>query len=414
MLRFPLHHVLWALIALTAFAFGYWLSNDPRAAADQRRADSLYRSSTGSEESSHSGAFDAERTVLTPPPSSEQIRIRAFQIKTEQLSRVQRMQQLCELLEQVTPENWRGMMDGWETGMPAQGGSIGENYSILLEHVGGIAGAAAIEEAMKSDKATNTARTNTLLKGWADANPKAALAWFLAQPVEIQGKYHGHFLAGLSRQDPKTALDLTFQSSAPYYTNGTGIAVINNAMGSIGVAGLEEFFSSMRSRAELPVAAKHDFFTILTQKQLPVLTKDADPASAVLTWYENHAGQPYVDSRANSGMLTAAAKSNASATLSWAELNSSRLTLDHAAIAFVIASTELQKQSPQEVTNWLASNPDHPRRDEVLSGATHGLLQSGDFTRALQMADSIANTDKHSLMVGTVQKKQTEAAQRAQ
>jgi hypothetical protein len=290
------------------------------------------------------------------------------------------MQQLCELLEQVTPENWRGILNGWETGMSAQGASISENYSILLEHVGGIAGAAALEEAMKSGKAGNTARTNTLLKGWGDANPKAALAWFVGQPEEVRGKYHGHFLAGLSRQDPQSALDLTFQSSTPYYKNGTDIAVINNAIGSIGISGVEEFFRSMRSRTEVPVAAKNDFFTVLTDKRLPMLTKADDPASAVLTWYENHAGQPYVDSRVNSRMLTEASKSNASATLSWAELNSSRLTLDHAAIAFVIASTELQKQSPQEVTNWLASNPDHPRRDEVLFGATHGLLQSGDFT----------------------------------
>jgi len=405
---------MWSLIAVTAFAFGYWLSNAPRAVSDQRSMGVLDRSSARSEDSSNPNAFEPQSKAVASSLSSEQMRIRAFQIKTEQLSRVQRMQQLCELLEQVTPENWRGILDGWETGMTPQGGSIGENYSILLEHVGGIAGAASLEEALKSDKAGNAARTNVLLKGWADANPKAALAWFLAQPDEVRGKYHGHFLAGLSRQDPKAALDLTFQSSAPYYKNGTDIAVINNAMSSIGVAGLEEFFTSMRARAELPVAAKNDFFAILTDKQLPVLTKADDPASAVLAWYENHAGKPYVDSRLNSRMLTEASKSNASAALSWAELNANRLPLDHAAIAFVIAATELQKQSPQEVANWLASNPEHPRRDEVLSGATHGLLQTGDFTHALQMANSIANKNKLSLMVGTVQKQQqAKAAQPA-
>ena len=257
---------------------------------------------------------------------------------------------------------------------------------------------------MKSEKFPDKSRTITLLKGWAEANPKEITTWYLSQPVAIQNKYRNQFLVGLSRKDPKKALELMFQPDKPYDKNGSVLAIINNAVDFFGVDGVEESFTSMRARTDLKADAKGEFFAVLANKRLSLLKKTGDPASQILNWFQTHAGQDYVRPEVSTQLLAEAAQANAPATFSCLELQSGRLAPDQTAGALYVAASELQRQSPQQLTEWLASHQTHPHRDQVIAGATNALVQAADFSGALQMANSIGNAKLRAEAIENLQR----------
>jgi hypothetical protein len=210
-------------------------------------------------------------------------------------------------------------------------------------------------------------------------------------------------VVGLSRNDPKTALAVTFQQDEGFYKDaGQTLAVVNNAVNLLGLKGVEEIFTSMSARSDISQTAKGEFFKILVNKRLPLLQKGTNPSAEVLGWFESHIGNAYVSAGESSRIVGEAAKANPAATMSWLESQSDRLTPIQATAALSVAARELQTQSPQQLSAWLASHLDHPQRDGVIEAATNALIQAGDLAGASRMSNTIGNVENHNRVTATV------------
>jgi hypothetical protein len=361
--------------------------------------------SSSAQAASDATNFVEAMAVKTLKP--EDAREKGFRVVIDPATRVSRMRQLCDLLESISPENWRQVVDGFETALRAKREEGGEAYNLLLEQIGAIGGAEAMNDALTPEKVSVRGRAITILKGWANADPKACAAWFEKQPPEIQDAYAGQMVAGISRIDPKTALEITFRPGKGYYLVGTVNAVVNNAVSVVGVQGVEEIFVSMRARNDLSADAKHIFFTKLAETKLAAAQKAGDTAAQVLQWFDVHAGRNYVDANDSARIISQAAKANADDTLSWLDIQMTRLTPEQAKAGYQEIARELQKQTPDKLTEWLNTNPGHPQRDNVMETATGVLLNARDYDGAARMAAAIGNEEARARVIGIV-------AQRAQ
>jgi hypothetical protein len=402
-------HTIWAAAAVCVFCVGYSLGDGSSADAGTAAltSPSLPKPVVPSSVQAASSAparGHAESRKVSPV---EEMRVRAFKVAGDRLSRVERMRQLCDLFSQVTPENWRQVLDGFERAPRTKEGGVNENLNLLIEHIGAIAGADALEDALHRANGVDKNRVTTLMRGWVEKDPTASVAWFQAQPEAIQKAYLGHFITGLSRVDPKAALEFTLRSDEAFYQGGTTANVINNGVILLGLKGMEEIFVSMRTRSDIPDGAKNQFFASLANKTLTVSPNTDKPAEEVLDWYQNHVGESYVSAQVSSRIIGQAAKANAQATMSWLGNHGDRLSVAEASAVFSGAASELQRQSPQQFSAWIASNPAHPQRDGMIEAATNSLLQSGDVAGASRMSAMIRNSEARARVAEMVQRRAT-------
>ncbi len=403
-------HLVWALLAITGCVFGYWLGSLERADSSTLQPPSKKEDpgipASESPRVSYSAAVVTEpprdSTASVSPWAPEELRARSFQLIAEPSTRVGKITQLSALLAQVTPENWKTVLDGVESGMKAKGSAGGELYSILLEHIAAIGGAAALEHAISPDRVGDRGRTFTMLKGWADAKPRECMAWYLAQPDAVQNAYWGHFVAGVGRSDPKAAIELTFAGKKPVFGNGTGTAVLNNAFVTLGADGLEDAFTSLRSRNDVSGAAKKEYFRNLTNKQVASAGTSLDRGERLLRWFNGHVGQPYVTSAQSAQVFETAAQSNAPATLSWLETNSGRIDEATSAAGYSALGREWQTRTPEKVSEWTQSHADHPQHDTVLEAAATTLSGTNQVDAAVRLAESIHDEARRSRLITTL------------
>lgn len=407
-------HIIWAAAAVCAFAAGIFLGNDPTKGEARTTRITSAPLPEALVSSSAQVLLDVPPAVgHTEALSAEAIRVRAFHVAADPLGRVARMRQLCDLLSQVTPENWRDVLDGFERAPRTKNGGVNDSRDILIEHIGAIAGGDALNDALRRDDGPDTNRVHTLLRGWLENDPKAGVAWWQAQSEEIQKAYRGNFLTGLSRSDPKTALEFTLKSNEGFYKGGTTKNIVDNGVNLLGVKGVEEIFVSMRNRSDIPTGAKNEFFASLAKKTLTELENASNPADEILGWYQNHVGHPYVSPRETSRILGRAAKTNPKATISWLETHGERLPVNDAAAGFSTAAKELQQQSPQEFSVWLTAHPAHPQRDGMIEAATDALIEIGDLDGALRMSGGIGSLENRTRVTEAVKRSaasQTEPA----
>jgi hypothetical protein len=315
------------------------------------------------------------------------------------------MRLFCELLPHVTRENWRQVLEGFEAARRSRGEGPSERYQMMLEHVAMVAGADALDDAVTPEKIAEPNRFALMLKAWSESDPKAAVAWYRAQSAEFQNRHLGQFISGLSRTDPKTALELAFKESEGFYAGGTTTNVVRNAVNLYGVKGAEDIFNSMSSRSDIPQRAKAEFFKTVSRLTVSRLRNSNDPAGALLNWYEPHLGRNYVSSNENSRIIGEAAKLNPGAVMAWLEGQNDRLPPSQSGGAFSATARELQGQSPQQLSAWIAAHPEHPQRDNVVAGAADTLVRAGDLRGAMQIASAITDVEKRAELIEDVQRR---------
>jgi hypothetical protein len=403
-------HFVWAAVAACTFAIGYWTATPTVSPADGGRSVDGISSGSLTSRTSHSSQTNSDGSesagaTAVETISPEQVRERAFRVVTDPMSRADRVRQLCELLPTVTSKNWRHTLDAFEAALRNVGGDGGINYSLLLEHVGAVGGAEAVQDALSPEKVSIRGRVSTILGGWAVADGKACVAWLEAQSPEIQDQYMGSVLPALGSTDPMTALDLTFRPGKTYYANGTAAAVVKSTANVFGVKRVEDIFLAMRGRQDLTTDAKQQFFTNLAGRKLSLLQKSNEPAAEVLHWFDTHAGQDYVTADDSILIVTEAAKANPETTMSWLEMQNQRLTPAQAKAGYHGLARELQQQAPQKLTEWLAANPTHPQKDNMMEAATGTLLNAADFDGATRMAAAIGNEEVRARVTAVVERR---------
>ncbi len=292
------------------------------------------------------------------------------------------MQRLCELLTQLSSENWRGAVDAFAVQTATEGRWQLEEWHLMIERVGEVAGADALGEAIRLGKASDIYRAQKILTGFASAEPKAAVEWFHNQAPELRPQLLNSLLAGLGRSDASAAIALIFDQPQQIWEPGAA-QIVEAATQTGGFRAGEEIFESIRGRADVPDPLKGKILYELVQKKI---TTGSD-VPKLLGWLE-----PYVEILGPNAMketLTYTAKADATKALAWVEVRAGRMQSPQVPLAYGIVGGNLQSQNPAEFAGWLAANPDHPQRDQMILGGAKTLLKEGKLTEAQQLGATI-------------------------
>lgn len=402
----PIIHLVWMLVAVIVFAVGYSLTNHRGAqrAATQSSGSpqSLEKTSIAAPKKAESQREVGGTSVVV---TAEQVRIHAFEILGVS-NRVKRLRQLCELLEQVTPHNWQGIIDAFTTQATEEGRVRPDEWKLMLEHVGAVAGAAAIREALT--RGLRAELGADLFTGWAMGNPKAAIEWLQGQPIEMQEELFNYLLAGVGKSDPKQALTLLVGQPQEVWESNMA-AIIDGAIQLGGFRGAEELYAGIRARADIPSPAKGNVFYELAQRKIAIAAARGDPAET-LVWLDGYLSDagPF----ATMQMIRSAAAADLPGTVAWLEERVNRMGPAQLQRAYNAVAETWQAQAPEEFIAWVEAHPDHSQHDAMAEMGTGYLLRTGKVEEARRVANTIGDAAIRARLETTMQR--FNAARKAQ
>jgi len=383
-----LSHAFWALIATIAAFVGCF-------AADRPSNDVTANRERPKQTDSNVAAFESASNTSAPSDShkaeilkSEEARVRTFQLLAEP-NRVKRMRALCEMLESISPENWRSVVDAFMRQSIKEFRTHSIEWNLMIERVGEVAGAIAVEEAIGSDKKNDRDRGRALLIGWAAGDPKASTEWFKAQSPEIQSQYLDPFLNGLSRADPQSALTMVMTQSQDVQEKIIP-NIVDNAIQKGGFREAEQLLEPLIDKADIDDATRGKLFSRLAQRRIAVGQVTDDPMEA-LDWFAGYLRYPKSPAgpAATSTLFIAAAAKDPAATMNWLDQHGDTIGKYHGDIAYPIAARMLYSTAPEQFEAWMAKNPDHPNRDRVAEEIAKSMIQLGQLEKAAQLAGTI-------------------------
>ncbi|RYD72025.1 MAG: hypothetical protein EOP84_23875 [Verrucomicrobiaceae bacterium] len=396
-------HLLWGVVAVVTFCIGFSFSDSPAIPGAPRAASSGGSEPVISEASHRSqsaewslGGGDRSEAQMT-----EQIRAHTFELLAEP-NRVTRMRKLCDMLDAVSASNWHEVVDAFEIQMKTEGRHNNDNWDLVLERIGEVAGAAALGEALNPDKPVDRHRVIWLLKGWLAADPNAGIAWFETQPEEVKGWLHGEFVTGISRADPKRALELAVAGSKEKSPSSTPW-IVANAIQRGGLRGGEQLLEDISTRPDITNGTKCVVFDTLAQRKIAMLKGHSDPASEALDWYERYVGLSFGHTSASRDLIKMAAASDPKKVMSWLSERAGSLTAAQSATAFPVAAREFYDREPAQFTEWMDLHPDHPQRGVMAEAAATSLLRAGKIQDAQRWLQIVTEPQVRSRLDAAVQ-----------
>ncbi len=351
----------WALAIMGSFGFGYYLAGFsknhskgmshplPLARPPSVTAASIIHEGTPSE---------PKVNMLT----AEAARLRTFEVLA-QPNRIERLRQLCEMLTAITPENWREVKNAFGVQTRTEGRWQVNEWNLMLERVGEVAGPAAIQDAFEEGTPSAESRARPLMIGFASAHPKAALDWFDGQPTEIQQRLFNHLVSGVGRSQPEQALALLKEQPRNLWEANVP-SVIDGAIQLGGFRRAEALYAAVRDRHDIPQFRKASVLHELANRQVTIGTDRNDP-TRTLDWFERHVADS--DPKSTEKVVTYAAKTSPSKTFQWLEANSERMPPDQVTAAYSTVARMWQAKAPAEFALWVQSNADHPRHEIMTS-----------------------------------------------
>jgi hypothetical protein len=386
-----LSHAIWALVATIAAAVGYFAADrtSPSSSAG-REVTKLSESSVSAQEAANAIGSNEPRKVEVL--KNEEARVRTFQLLAEP-NRLKRMRAICELLESVSPENWRGVIDAFMRQSTKGFRTHSIEWNLMIERVGEVMGAVAVEEAIGSDKKNDRDRGRALLIGWAAGNPTAATEWFKAQSPEIQAQYLQPFLNGLSRTDPQSALTMVMAQSQDVQEKIIP-DIIDNAIQKGGFREAEQLLEPLIGRTDIDDGTRGKLFSKLAHRRITVGKVTDDPMEA-LDWFAGYLRYPKSPAgpMATTVIFQTAATNDPLATMNWLDQHADTIGKYHGDLAYPIVARALFAKAPEQFDAWIAKNPDHPSRDRVVEAVTYSMIQGGNLERAAQLAGTIRDPE---------------------
>jgi hypothetical protein len=123
--------------------------------------------------------------------------------------RTERFQRLMAMLDNTTAENWNTLWKEYIRQTLEEGRVHETEWSLFMNRVGEVGGPDAMEYFSHHGQQQYTFNRREVLKGWAAMEPRGALEWLKAQPVETQAvEFWGAVMAGAAASDSKLALEL--------------------------------------------------------------------------------------------------------------------------------------------------------------------------------------------------------------
>lgn len=401
-------HLVWALLVVVAFLIGF-LVNDHSATGQSGALTNKIASPGAANSTSLAAAGDssltsprepsAQRPVLPP----EQVRTATFDLLREP-NRVERLSRLCELLRTVTPENWREVMDAFTRQTAFEGREHGEEWKLLMQRIGEVAGPEGIVDALNSNGANRDHRARNTLEGWAMANQDAALAWLRAQSPEHQEILNPAMMYGLARSSPEQALEFALERQNLQLRDGAIPDIVNGAVQQGGFKKGEELLASLRNRTDLDESVKNKIFYELARKRL-TMARLRDTPMEPLQWLDSYLGEKSLAGGNAVGQIVAsAATSDPSAAMEWLDQRAERLTPTQIIPGYTAALQGVYKQSPQQFTNWLAANPTHPAHDVVVEAYVNDLIAFNRTTEASDWMNKVQNPQTRQRIQAALEK----------
>jgi hypothetical protein len=371
MQRSLLVHLAWGVIALIAFLVGYNLAGSRGAPPGETIA--VLASDHARESAAESPARatrEREPADAPPKPSSDDVRVRIVESLREP-GRVARTAQLCEVLAQISPDNWRGVLAAFDHDVSREGRSLSDEFRLALESVGAIVGAAALEETQASKCPDKELRLRALMVGWATADPDAAMKWApKAHPFSLEDEV----LTGMARIDSTRAFLFATDPRTEHFKSIPSIVDI--AVAKDGFARAEQLFATIIGRSEVRDWVKSKVFQELAVKKY-VVAESKGEVAAMLAWMDPYMGQEWDHSDTVHGFAFDLGKLDPQQVMEWFSARVDRLTEKQAGYAFRGVAIAWGERDPMQFQAWIAAHPDHRYHEDMVYGAANMLLARG-------------------------------------
>lgn len=382
-----LSHALWALIAVGAFLAG-WTANDPAPSALPPAEGTVTTRPESETGGSVTGAGPGEALSEKVALTAEQARVQTFELLSVP-DRLERLTRLCEMLRQMTKENWRDISTAFNRQTEFTGRTHSAEWRLMLDRVGEVAGADALEETLADG--TNRPRLTAIAEGWAAGDPQAAMQWLEAQSPERQRELAGAFVSGLARTDPATALTY-IGTRMPEARDELMPEIVNGLIQQSGFQRAEEILATLRARDDIPSPVLGSYYVSLAQRQIQRARLRGDPQS-VLAWADRTTGPGLPGPGALKDLVNFAAETDAPGTFDWVIDRSIQWNPSQIDRVFPVIAAAYQKQAPEKFAVWISANPDHPQRDILAATVAQSIASAGDYDTALQWAQTLAPGD---------------------
>ncbi len=403
-----LSHILWALVAIVTFSVGYFAGDTPglRGATEPASTAAVGGKDGKLEEPGHSAG---ERAVAEARGlivlTREQARVQAFAILSEP-NRIARLRHICDLFEHVTAENWREVKEAFLLQTTKEGRQHETEWYLMLERVGEVAGAEAMNDALKTGEQNQIDRARSYFAGWAGVDPQAAHTWFDAQTPILQQQLLGTLLKGMALSDPKQALALAL-TQPERQAMGSIRGIVTTAMQHGGFREVEDLLASVAKRADVSDDVKHAVFGPLLSSKLHSLNTAQEPGK-ILAWFEPHLGQTYVDTDNTALIIAEATKAGAPAVLDWFSKHADKMSEELVQVSGGSLAREWMAKEPEQFIAWMAANPQHPQHEAMAEVTALSFLNNEQIEEAQQWNANIRDPAKRAMLEQVIKFKQDE------
>lgn len=402
MSKSSLTHIGWALVALISFTLGH-LANES-SAERHATAGPILPSAAISKELTAAAPYILEpRQDASPHWITEaEASARTFDLLLEP-NRGKRLRAFSDLLEGITPDNWRGVMDAFVRQTAFEGREHSTEWNLMLERVGEVAGLQGVEDALGSNGIHRHQRAAVVLNGWAGAQPESAVAWFQTQTPDVQQQLIPALVGGLARTDPAQALAIALTQPQEAFDR-TISQIVDGAIQRGGLREAEALLASIRHDPEVHQEAKRRVFIDLSRKRVNMARLRGVPFDA-LEWMDNYLGASSpAGPTAVREIVSSAAEADAGGAVQWLEERADRMSPEQLEVAFPAAIESLAKQSPVEFTAWMSNNSDHPQYERIVEVTVNRLLRSGEADQARHWVGTVRDQQARAQMEQIVQK----------
>lgn len=382
-------HALWALGGIVAFCIGYAVAGNPDATRSESQASSVVSAVSATRLDTELRPFEngTGREDGSERVDAEEIRSLTFELLSDP-NRVSRMRRLCDMLNTIDASNWRAVLEAYAIQMRTEGRMTGDNWDLVLEKIGEVAGAAALADALNVDTPVDRRKVAWLLKGWLADEPRGGIAWFNAQPPEVQAWLWEDYVTGVSRVNPEQALELVFaQEGDPSYAPLPYI--VANALQRSGIRGGEKLLEAVRSRIDVADAAKSSMFGTITARKVAMLQGQEHVTTDALAWFERYVGESFVGPNSSRDIVSLAASTDPKTTLNWLLERTDRLTPSQSTATFPAVARKWHEQAPEEFLAWITAHAEHPQHDAMVQAIASSFLSAGKIAEARSWAQNI-------------------------
>ncbi len=191
------------------------------------------------------------KPAVSPILTLEQARVRMFEILSE--GRIDRLRHTLDLLPSITRENWQGVLDAFAR--QARSGrtySQGADFHLVLERIGAIAGAEAINGRLDKPDENSREIAQYIVQGWAEKDPRSALDWFQQLPPESRGGVIKDLTVGVARADPSAALEVAALEKSVLPMAKDADNIIMEMVQQKGIGATDDMLAAMKGRTDIP------------------------------------------------------------------------------------------------------------------------------------------------------------------